>query len=408
MKRISIALGAALALAVATPGAAQAPAAQPAQKQLKLSPQAGKAIMALQTAVQAKNSAAIPSLVVAAQAVAKVPDDRTAIATLQLQAAIDSKDPAALVAAADAMRALGGGISNATLANIYINAGQTFANANQMAPATAALDKALSVDPSNIDVLLLKSDLLYKQKQSAASLDALSQAIARKKASGAAVPESWLQAGVARAYDAKLPIAYDLARQWASAYPTQSHWRDAINIYRNMSGADRIGLIDMFRLARVTKALGGESDYLPFAEALTARGYPGEAVAVLQEGGAASSISLQSANIIRPFALAKGKSIGDRAAATAAIKTALAAPSATVTMAAGDRLLGYGEFAQAATLYRAALAKSGADTNLVNLHLGEALAQSGDKAGAIAALQAVGGAQAEVGKYWLAWVNSRA
>lgn len=419
MKLIKTALGCAVGTALgfalaAAPAQAQsaaakpAPATQPAPKQLKLSPQAMKPIMELQAAVKAKNSAAIPGLIAAANAAAKVPDDRAAIAQFQLQAAIDSNDPAALVAAGDTLRASGDQMSTANIANIYIHAGQQFANANQFAPATAALDKALSVDPSNIDVLLLKSDLLYKQKQAGPSLEALSQAIARKKATGAAIPESWLQAGVARSYDAKLPIAYEMARQWAGAYPTASHWRDAINIYRNMAGLDRAGLIDMFRLARVTKALGGEADYAPFAETLIARGYPGEALAVLQEGAAAGAISLQSVTLARTVALAKGKSIGDRAAATAAAKAAVNAPTAVATMSAADRLLGYGDYGQAATLYRAALGKSGADANLVNLRLGEALAQSGDKAGAMAALQAVGGAQADIAKYWLAWVSSRA
>ena len=147
---------------------------------------------------------------------------------------------------------------------------------------------------------------------------------------------------------------------------------------------------------------------MPFAEALIARGNPGEAVSLLQEGAAANSISLQSVTLARTFALAKGKSIGDRAAATAAAKTALSASSATSAMSAADRLLGYGDFVQAATLYRAALGKTGANADLINLRLGEALAQSGDKAGATAALKAAGGAQAEIAKYWLAWLSTRA
>ena len=416
MKLVNRALGLAVGTALggglfaALPANAQAPAAAeaaPAAKPLKLSPQAQKPIMDLQAAIKAKNTAAVPGLLAAAQAAAKVPDDRAAIGQLQLQAAIDANEPNGLVAAADAARE-GGLVSNANLASIYIHAAQQLVNAKQLAPASAALDKALALDPSNTDVLLLKSDLLYQQKQTAPSVELLSQAIAKKKAAGGPVPESWLQAAVARSYDGKLPGTYELARQWASAYPTPAHWRDAINIYRNMSGADRAALVDLFRLARLTKSLGGESDYLPFAEALIARGYPGEAVAVLQEGAAANSISLQSATIARTYALAKGKSLNDRAAATAGAKTAASSASAQVTMAAADRLLGYGDFAQAATLYRAALTKTGADTGLINLRLGEALAQSGDKAGATAALQAVTGPQADIAKYWLAWVSTKA
>jgi tetratricopeptide (TPR) repeat protein len=414
MKFVNTAIGTALglALASASPVLAQAPApaaaapAQAAPRPLKLSPQAQKAIIDLQTAVKAKNVAAIPGLVAAAQALAKVPDDRYAIASLQLQAAIDADDNTALVAAADAMRA--NGAPGPDLIRIYLHAGQKFGIAQQYGMATNALDKAISLDPNNTDALLLKSDLLLKQKLNGPSVEALTQAIARQKATGVTVPESWYQAAVARSYEAKLPATYELSRQWASAYPTPTHWRDAINIYRNMSGAERPALIDLFRLARVTKALGGESDYLPFAEALIARGYPGEAVAVLQEGAAANSISLQSVTLARTFALAKGKSIGDRASAATAAKTALAGATGKPAMLVGDRLLGYGDYAQAAALYRVAIGKADADQDLVNLRLGEALAQSGDKAGAIAALKAVGPGQAEIAKYWLAWVSSRA
>jgi hypothetical protein len=73
MKFVNTAIGTALglALASASPVLAQAPApaaaaaAQAAPRPLKLSPQAQKAIIDLQTAVKAKNVAAIPGLVAA-------------------------------------------------------------------------------------------------------------------------------------------------------------------------------------------------------------------------------------------------------------------------------------------------------------------------------------------------------
>ena len=422
MKFFSVTMASALAFGVVAPGTASAQygasaapqrtaatppaaAAAPAQRQLKLTPTAQKAIIDLQTAVKAKNSSAIPGLVAAASALAKTPDDRYAIASLQLQAAAEVDDNAGLVAAADAMRA--NGSPTDTLVRVYLHAGQSFGNAKQFALATSALDKALAIDPTNVDALLLKSDLSLKQGNPAASVGALNQAIARNKATGQAIPEGWYQAAVARSYEAKLPSTYEAARKWVTAYPTQQHWRDAINIYRNMSGLDRAGLIDVFRLARVTKSLSGESDYLAASDTFVSRGFPGEAIALLNEGDAAKSISLSSVTFARPYALAKGKSIGDRAAATAAAKTAASAPAAATTMAAADRLLGYGDFAQAATLYRAALGKTGANADLIYLRLGEALVQSGDKAGAMAALQVVGPSQSEVAKYWLAWTMTR-
>ena len=77
-------------------------------------------------------------------------------------------------------------------------------------------------------------------------------------------------------------------------------------------------------------------------------------------------------------------------------------------VAAGDLLYGYGQYAKAAELYRAALSKSGADANLINLHLGMALARSGDKAGATAALNAVTGPRVEIAKYWLTYLSTAA
>ena len=62
---------------------------------------------------------------------------------------------------------------------------------------------------------------------------------------------------------------------------------------------------------------------------------------------------------------------------------------------------------KAAGVYRTALAKPGVDKDVANLHLGMALARSGDKAGATAAFNAVGGSRAEIAKYWLLYLATR-
>jgi hypothetical protein len=58
-------------------------------------------------------------------------------------------------------------------------------------------------------------------------------------------------------------------------------------------------------------------------------------------------------------------------------------------------------------MFRAAQGKSGVDAELANLRLGMALAASGDKAGATAALAKVTGPRAGIAKYWQAYVNQR-
>jgi uncharacterized protein HemY len=82
--------------------------------------------------------------------------------------------------------------------------------------------------------------------------------------------------------------------------------------------------------------------------------------------------------------------------------------NAKIAMTAGNIYFSNGDYAKAAELYRAALGKSGADKDLANLRLGMALARAGDKAGATAALQAVGGARAGVAQYWLLYLQTQA
>ncbi|MCA1653985.1 MAG: tetratricopeptide repeat protein [Sphingomicrobium sp.] len=427
MKLITSVLGTASAVAVASavafPTAALAqygPTSAPQQtavptqaspseskgRKLTLSPKAQKAILDLQTAVKAKNAAAIPGLLAAAQAVAKTPDDRYAIGTMQLQAAIDASDYPALVAAADVIMANGGTAAEA--GKIYLFAAQHLAAAKQYAPAATALDRLVAVDPNNSDALLLRSEMLFQQQRVPESIASLTSAIDKAKAAHQTVPENWYQVRLGRAYNAKLPSAYGFSRDWVAAYPSPVHWRDTINIYRNLSGQNRQQLIDMLRLARATKSLSGEADYTVWAQSLSDHGYPAEALALVQEGEAAGALKLTSPGIAPFVASVRRRAPEEKAALLITSKAALSDPTAKSAMRAGDGYFDAGDYAQAATLYRAAIGKTGVDKDLANLRLGMALAMSGDKAGATAALQSVGGAQAEVAKYWLTYVATRA
>ena len=66
-----------------------------------------------------------------------------------------------------------------------------------------------------------------------------------------------------------------------------------------------------------------------------------------------------------------------------------------------------GAYASAVAAYKLAMAKPDGDAALANLHIGMALARSGDKTGATAALSAVTGPRSEIAKYWLTYVNQK-
>ena len=410
MKLSTTALATALGLAIAAAGPVQAkapPAAEaaPAQRKLNVSPKAQKALVDLQAAVKTKNAATIAPALAAAQAVAKNADDRYFIATQQLQLAIDNNDAPGLVVAADGMMANGG--TSAETGKVYLFAAQRLLAAKQLPAATAAIDKAAAADPNNTDLAIMRSEALFQQQRVPESITALTDAINKTKAAGQPVSESWYQARVARAYDAKLPAVYDYSREWVTAFPSPVHWRDTVSIYRNMSGLDRPALIDMMRLARASKSLSGESDYSAWGQSLINRGYAAEALALLQEGIASGSIKATQPSISSLMTLARTKAPGERALLLAAGKSAVGAATAKPAMLAGDGFLDAGDFVQAAGLYRTALGKPGVDKDLANLRLGQALLQSGDKAGAMTALQAVGGSQLQIAKYWMTFAATR-
>jgi hypothetical protein len=213
---------------------------------------------------------------------------------------------------------------------------------------------------------------------------------------------------LAIAWNNRLPAARDLAVANLKRSPNAKSWRTAIKIYEGTSNLQAVDKVDLFRLQRVTNSFEGEGDYFPYVDALLTRGLPGEAKAVLDEAFAASKLDRSKATWREMHSSAAARVAADRATLAAGERSALAAGTARPALATGDALLGYGEYARAAALYRAALGKSGVDKDLANLRLGIALARSGDKAGATAALNAVKGSRAGIAQMWLIHLQTQA
>jgi tetratricopeptide (TPR) repeat protein len=173
-----------------------------------------------------------------------------------------------------------------------------------------------------------------------------------------------------------------------------------------MTQPDRPMLIDLYRFLRIQKALNGESDYYVLANALQQSGYPGEVKSVLDEAFA-TGISPSKPEFADLRSNSNRQIAEDKASLPAQEKSALAAASGTAVLKIADAYYGYGDYAKAATLYRAALQKGGVDANLVNTRLGLALAVAGQKAEAEAALKAVSGNRADLASYMLVWLQQR-
>jgi len=323
-----------------------------------------------------------------------------------LKAAVDSNNEAAMGEALEAMTL--SGAPEGSTAIIFNNLGKIRYNAKAYDKASAAFERAVQLDPKDTDAMILLAEARNSQGRTAEGVGFIQKAIAVQTAAGKKPEESWYKRAVALAYNANLSSAPAIAREWVAAYPSPKNWRDAIRIYQTTSKLEDSALIDSMRLAQATGGLSGENDYFRYTNTLVTKGFPGEAKMVLEQGFAANSISKSKATFAQLYSLATTKSQGDRASLAGAATAALAAPDARKAIVTADAYYGYGDYSKAADLYRAALGKSGADKDLVNLRLGMALARAGDKAGATAALNAAGGAQAELAKFWLAYLATKA
>ncbi|GAA4740344.1 hypothetical protein GCM10023264_01630 [Sphingomonas daechungensis] len=376
-------------------------------KKVKISAAFAKAYQELVTAVDSNDTANIPAKVAAAQAAAQSPDERYLTSQAQLKAGVASKNYAEIATALDALIA-SGRLDQPQLANFYLNLGKARYNLKQYPQAIAAYEKAQQLDPANGEVGALLAQSRSAGGNPAEAVAALRQSIAQQSANGGKAPEALYRQALSLAYKAKLPVSSELSRQWVAAYPAPGNWRDSVGIYRNLNTVDEAGTLDLYRLLRAVNAMKDESDYDRYAYLALMKGYPGEAKAVLEEGVAAKVVDLGKSPFKEEIAEAKTKSAGEASGLDAAAAKGLNAATAKVAVGNADLLYGYGQYAKAVEIYRAALKKPGADAGLINLHLGMALARAGDKAGATAALNAVTGPRAEIAKYWLTYVGTLA
>lgn len=372
-------------------------------RKLDISKGAQKAIVDLQNAVNANDTATIPAKLAAAQAVAKTNDDKFAIASNQTRAALKANDLVAIRAGVDALQASGAAETPDLVAR-YTDLGKRYSEAKQADQAVVVLNKAMALNPNSVPTLINLASVRDAQGQKAEAVALMQKSFLASKAAGTKVEEGNYKFAAGLAYAQRLPIASDVAREWVAAYPSPASWRDSLRIYRDLNKPQQSQLVDLMRLARAANALNGENDYYTLSNALVNDGKLAEAKAVLAEARTAPKVDVTK-NLFTGLN-ARVAAAPSRTAIDAAAKTALAGASGKAMIDAGDGLYGVGAYAEAAPLYRAALTKGG-DAGLANLHLGMALARAGDTAGATAALNAVTGANAEIARYWLLWLSSK-
>ena len=362
-----------------------------------------KAIVDLQKAVNASDTANIPAKLAAAQAAASTKDDRYIIGQLQLKAAVTANDDAATMSAIDAIS--NSGFANpVNVAELYVALGSKLYNAKKFDGAASAFERASTLDPSNSQALINLAESRFSQGRKPDAVALFQRVIQARTAAGQKPEEALYKRALGIAYEQQMPVATDIAKQWIAAYPSPVSWRNGLALYQNLSKPDVEGTLDALRLMRATGALSNSADYSLYATAAAQQLNYNEAQAILDEGLAAKVVDPTNPLFRDIIAGLKAKPKATEADLAEATKTA---QSGMALLRIGDRYYGTGQYAKAVELYRMAMGKPGVDPSLANLHLGMGLARVGDKAGATTAFNAVSGDLSQIAKYWLIYVQQK-
>lgn len=404
----TIALRAALALGAAGALAAAPAAAQRAPEQVsEFSKEERAGLLALQTALDARNYAAATAALATAQSQARTGRARYLASAMQLRLGIETGNLGLQSSAIDAMISSGAAPA-AELPQLYRNQAALAQQAGKYDRAEASFARALEVSPNDPEALLALSQVKELRRKPQEAVTLMEQAIDQRRASGQPVPESWYKRGLHLSLMHRMrPQSLRFSRELAALYPTPQNWRDAVLVYRDVGAPDPEATLDSWRLQRAAKALAGERDYESFAKALLGKGLATEGKSVLDEAVSGKMVSTVKAASKELVATSTKQAATERAGLKARESAAMAAATGAPALAAGDSFLGQGNYSSAATLYRAALQKGSVDAATVNSRLGIALAMAGQRAEAETALRAVTGPRAELAALWLAWLGRR-
>ncbi len=404
-----IALGASAAMFA---GSADAQRSERAGKQAKqtsagtLSPEESAAISPVVQAVQAEDWATAGAGLPAAQAAAQSPYARYVIGQLQFAVGRGTQNTQLQSQGVDSMMASGGAPAEALPSLLGLQA-EFAIQAQNWAAAEAPLTRLLESDPNNVQRMTTLGQVKLRLNKASEAQALFQRALEASTAAGQTPPEDLYRRILATAYEARQPQqALEISRQLVQAYPTEANWRDALLIYRQLGNPDVQLDLDARRLMRVAGALESEADYVEYADQLNRAGLPGEVKAVLDEGVARGKLRAGGAHADL-LARANSAVAEDRAGLAGQRAAALAASEVRSALALADAYAGYGQYDDAIALYRAALGKSGADANLINMRLGAALSASGQRAEAEAAFRAITGPRANLAGFWLIWLERR-
>ena len=402
-------LGCAL-MATAAPASAQKKEkpkkGEEAKEGLSASKAFGPALKKMTDATTAKDAAALQAALTEGQATATTPDDQYLAAFYQLQLGILNKDQAIQAQALDAM--LDSGRTPAENLAVYNFFSGNFAYGAKDYPKAIkrleAAQAAGSTEP-NVPVLLMDSYLNAGQVEQ--GLATAKAAIEASRAAGQR-PSDELYVRPIKALQAakRTNEVLDLMTLRLRDYNQPTVWRQTLFIALQANQDKEVGL-DIFRLMRATGAMQERPEYAEYAALATEAALPGEVVSLIKAGKQGGVIPAGDAQL-NELLKSQTERMGDEESTlTAYAQKPSTLSNPKVAGATGDTMVGFGRYADAIPLYKAALA-AGGDKELWTYRLGVAQAQSGDVAGAKASFAQVTGPRKRLADLWTVKIDTPA
>lgn len=395
---LALALGtASAALLAPQPAMAAAKAKAPT---LKYSEAVRKPAAAVQEAMKKNDTAAASAALEQARAAAQSNDDRYLIGSLDYDVGRATNNLKQQAAGIKGMLD-SGFVPDAQKPSFNFALGQALYLTKDYAGAEQALQTAVSLNITQPEAFAMLADAKNKLGKQGEAVALIQTAADNGLAAGKPIPNDWYGMGINFGSQAKLPDAVTrLTLSWLKAYPTQTHWRDSLSLYRDMRKLDLDTSLDVMRLARTAGALRGERDYVELAEATYLR-FPAEAKSVIDSGVSAGVLNLaQMRGAAELSTLANGKIAADKASLSKNVSTAKSAVSTA------DAYASYGEYDSAIELYRKALTLGGVDAGMVNTRIGAALYAQGKKDEAKTVFASITGPRADLAHYWMTLIDS--
>lgn len=259
------------------------------------------------------------------------------------------------------------------------------------------------------DMHRMIADLYFDANDYPAGFAYLDEQIAARKAAGQSIPEVWIKHAFVTAYNNEMTQqARDYSLLHVEEYPTKTSWGDAIAVTLNSTTYEYPEILDILRLSRRTETFRDGNMYTEYIEAADPRKFPGEVLAVIDEGYASGMLDRSDPYVTESRAEAERRIQTDRSDLPELLADARAGNANLVTvMAAGDTFLSYNRGAEAEEFFTKALTMPGVNTQLVLTRLGIAQLDQGKHAEAEATFKKVQGARQPIANLWALYTNQQ-